>query len=235
MEVVQLSDRVVLPLRGQKVEAGHLSEAELLIGISAIASSPSGFEEAVENIALLLERERGLSSLVVLEKRGGTVEPMARYGGRDVSAGRLLALPIREGAAEIGELRVAFRIQQSNQAQSPMLAAFVAEQIGALLARRRLSEKRADLKSGIDRLRRELAAVKVVSRAMGLLVQKRQLSERAARNWLELQSRKTGLSLHAVADRVITHHLTEPNPAANVADLASNDPAGFDLTRRRTA
>jgi AmiR/NasT family two-component response regulator len=83
---------------------------------------------------------------------------------------------------------------------------FVKQQLGMLLQRTRLMERRAELKREIAQIQEHLATRKLMQRAEGLLVARRAMSQGVARSWIAQQSQKTGLSKNDVADRIIAYY-----------------------------
>jgi uncharacterized small protein (DUF1192 family) len=94
----------------------------------------------------------------------------------------------------------------SDDLRTSPLADFVGEQLGMLLARTRLAERRAHLKHEIEKIKEDLATRKAMQRAEGILIAKRGMAAVAARRWIAQQSHKTGLSKRDVAERIIAYH-----------------------------
>ena len=83
---------------------------------------------------------------------------------------------------------------------------FVDQQLGMLLIRTRLAERRAQLKREISQIQEDLATRKRMQRAEGLLIARRAMSQAVAQGWIAQQSQKTGLSKNDVADRIIAYY-----------------------------
>jgi hypothetical protein len=83
---------------------------------------------------------------------------------------------------------------------------FVDQQLGMLLIRTHLAERRAQLKREMAQMEEDLAIRKVMQRAEGLLIARRAMSQAAAQRWIAQQSQKTGLSNSDVAGRIIAHY-----------------------------
>jgi hypothetical protein len=73
---------------------------------------------------------------------------------------------------------------------------FIDQQLGMLLVRTQLAERRAQLKREIAQVQEDLATRKRMQRAEGLLI---------AQHWIQ-QSQKTGLSKNDVAQRIIAYY-----------------------------
>ncbi|HEV1287766.1 MAG TPA: ANTAR domain-containing protein, partial [Bryobacteraceae bacterium] len=86
------------------------------------------------------------------------------------------------------------------------LYTFVDQQLGLLLIRTQLAERRAQLKREIAQMQEDLATRKLMQRAEGLLIARRAMSQAVAQHWIAQQSQKTGLSKNDVADRIIAYY-----------------------------
>jgi hypothetical protein len=86
------------------------------------------------------------------------------------------------------------------------LADFVDQQLGMLLLRTQLAERRAQLKREIAQMQEDLATRKMMQRAEGLLIARRAMSQAVAQRWIAQQSQKTGLSKNDVAQRIIAYY-----------------------------
>jgi AmiR/NasT family two-component response regulator len=106
----------------------------------------------------------------------------------------------------LGTANLCFARDRFEGALKRRLADFVGEQLGMLLARERLAERRAELKGEIARIDEDLAVRKIMQRAEGILIAKRGMAAAVARRWIAQQSQKTGLSKRDVADRIIAYH-----------------------------
>jgi hypothetical protein len=94
---------------------------------------------------------------------------------------------------------------------------FVDQQLGMLLIRTRLAERRAQLKREIAEIQKDLATRKRMQRAEGLLIARRGMSATVAQGWIAQQSQKTGLSKADVADRIIAYYQTTGLLAQRIA------------------
>jgi acetolactate synthase small subunit len=86
------------------------------------------------------------------------------------------------------------------------LYTFVDQQLGMLLIRTQLAERRAQLKREIAQIQEDLATRKLMQRAEGLLIARRAMSQAVAQRWIAQQSQKTGLSKNDVAQRIIAYY-----------------------------
>jgi len=154
-----------------------MTENEVLFQISSIVNQGASFPQAVEQIALLLEREANGKAVLV-----------------DGS-----------GAANIVRLLDAFD-HPYRSLYHRRLADFVAEQLGMLLVRTHLAERRAELKRELAAIEEDLATRKLMQRAEGILIARRGMPPAVAKRWIAQQSQKTGLSKNDVADRIIAYY-----------------------------
>jgi len=86
------------------------------------------------------------------------------------------------------------------------IAEFADRQLGMLLQRTRLAERRAQLKREIAEIEEDLATRKLMQRAEGILIARRGMAPSVAQQWIAQQSQKTGLSKNDVADRIIAYY-----------------------------
>ena len=86
------------------------------------------------------------------------------------------------------------------------VADFVDQQLGMLLVRTRLAERRAELKRELAAIEEDLATRKLMQRAEGILVARRGMAPAVATRWIAQQSQRTGLSKNDVADRIIAYY-----------------------------
>ena len=117
----------------------------------------------------------------------------------------LYSVDLRDGGEILGKATLCFASDQHQGALNQRLADFIGEQLGMLLARTRLSDRRARLKSEIEIIEEDLATRKVMQRAEGILIAKRGMTAAVARRWIAQQSHKTGLSKRDVAERIIAY------------------------------
>jgi hypothetical protein len=191
------------------VVAKSRTDPELLLAVSAIASSDAGFPDVVEQMEHLLVEAQACRGLVVLDQRGEAIFPIAGNGGRVPRSlsDAILSRPVRAGARNV---RVLFVSEREDSNRCARLADFVAEQIGALLARDHPLDRRDALRDRLTQLQQELTAGKLIARAKGLLMSKHHLSELAADRWIEQESRRAGVSAITVAQQIIAAHTNHP-------------------------
>jgi hypothetical protein len=176
-----------------------MTENEVLFQISNIVNQGASFPQAVEQIARLLEREAGGKALFV-----------DGPGSPDVA--RLLdsfEYPYRSlysvGAGDLN-LTLAFASDHFQGAYHQRLSDFVGKQLGMLLDRTRLAERRAELKRELAAIEEDLATRKLMQRAEGILIARRSMTPAVAQRCIAQQSQKTGLSKNDVADRIIAYY-----------------------------
>jgi hypothetical protein len=181
------------------------TEKELLFQISRVVSLPFRFERAVERIARILERIGGRTLLIELPGSTSNLPEdiqtfLASFETRYKS---FYSVALLDGGETIGRAVLCFASDQFPGDVPRRVSTFVGEQPGMLLRRERLAETRASLEDEIRRLREEFATRKALSRAEGLLVDHHGLSSPAAKAWLIQQTRKSGMSLKEVAERLV--------------------------------
>lgn len=183
-----------------------MTENEVLFQISNIVNGPLTFLQAVEQIALLLEREAHGKSLII-EDLDGSNNAVKLLESFDQPYRSLYSVNLRDGGDTLGKATLCFASDHFQGAFPQRLSDFVGEQLGMLLARTRLAERRAQLKDEIGKIEDDLATRKVMQRAEGILIAKRGMAAVVARRWIAQQSKKTGLSERDVADRIIAYDL----------------------------
>jgi len=188
-------------------------EPELLLAVSSIASSGASLQDAVDWIERLLVDSGVCTGVVVLEKRGMASFPLAGNGGAlpDSLGGTILSRTIKAGPRNV---QVVLLSANPDARKSAVLAEFPAEQISTLVERDHLLDRRDTLKDRLQQMQDELVAFKLIARAKGLLMSKRDLSEQQASEWIEHESRKTGVAPEAVAKQIIAVYPSQPVPVA---------------------
>jgi hypothetical protein len=198
-----------------------MTETEILFHISNIVNGPHSFPQAVEQIALLLERGAGGSGLF-LDQSADVVRLLDSF---DQPYRSLYSVDLRDGGVSLGKASLCFASDHFQGSLPQRLADFVGEQLGMLLARTRLAERRAQLKAEIAKIEDDLAMRKVMQRAEGILMAKRGMVALVARRWIAQQSQRTGLAKKDIADRIIAYHqatgLFEPSSASTPPPWAS--------------
>jgi hypothetical protein len=176
-----------------------MTENEVLFQISNIVNQGASFPQAVDQIALLLERETDGKTLFV--DGPGTPDIVRLLDSLDHPYRSLYSV----NAGDL-KLTLAFASDFFQGAYHQRLADFVGEQLGMLLVRTRLVERRAELKREIAAIEEDLATRKLMQRAEGILIARRGMASAVAQRWIAQQSQKTGLSKNDVADRIIAYY-----------------------------
>lgn len=179
-----------------------MTESELLFQISNLVNRQSSFSQGVQQIGGLLEREGHAKALFV----EGSPDAAALLESFDQPYRSLYTVDLRGGGQTLGRATLCFASDRSLGSFPQRISKFVGEQLGMLLARTRLSERRAHLKREIEKIETELATRKLMQRAEGILIARKKMTAAEARKWIAMQSRKSGLSENDVADRVIAYH-----------------------------
>src|SRR5438132_800482 len=180
-----------------------MTETEVLFQISEIVNGQYIFPEAIEQIALLLEREAG-GKAVILEQPGAP-NAARLLDSIDQPYRSLYSVSLRDGGETLGHVTLCFASECFQGTLPQRLSDFVGQQLGMLLARTRLAGRRAQLKRELAEIEADLASRKVMQRAEGLLIARRNLAPAVAKRWIAQQSVKTGLSKEDVAGRVIAY------------------------------
>jgi hypothetical protein len=176
-----------------------MTENEVLFQISNIVNQGASFPQAVEQIALLLEREVGGRALFV--DGPGSPDIVRLLDSLDHPYRSLYSVD-----ASDRKLTLVFASDQFQGTYHQRLVDFVGEQLGMLLVRTRLAERRAELKREIAAMEKDLATRKLMQRAEGILIARRGMAPAVAKRWIAQQSQKTGLSKNDVADRIIAYY-----------------------------
>jgi hypothetical protein len=179
-----------------------MTESELLFQISNIVNGRHSFAQAIEQISSLLEREAGGKALIFNE----TTDAVELLDSFDLPYRSLYSVSLRDGGETLGKATLCFASEHFQGDLPRRLADFVGEQLGMLLARTHLAERRAKLKREIEKIEEDLATRKVMQRAEGILIAQRGMAAIVARQWIAQQSQRTGLSKQDVADRIIAYH-----------------------------
>jgi len=182
-----------------------MTESELLFQISNIVNGQRSFSQAIEQIALLLEHEVNGKSLII-EEPDRPNDAVKLLDSFDQPYRSLYSVDLRNGGETLGKATLCFASDHFQGAFPQRLADFVGEQLGMLLARTLLAERRAHLKAEIEKIKEDLATRKAMQRAEGILIAGRGMAAAVARRRIAQQSQKTGLSKRDVADRIIAYH-----------------------------
>jgi len=179
-----------------------MTENEVLFQISNIVNGRLSFPQAVEQIALLLAREMS-GKMLILDNPDAAVKLLESF---DQPYRSLYSVELRSGGETLGKATLCFASDHFLGALPQRLADFVGEQLGMLLVRTRLAERRAQLRAEIEKIEQDLARRKIMQRAEGILIAKRGMAAAVAKRWIAQQSQKTGLSPQEIADRIIAYH-----------------------------
>jgi hypothetical protein len=182
-----------------------MSEREILFRISNLVNGFLTFAQAVERIGLLLDREAdGKALMVETTKRSfGVLEPVKLLDSLVQPYRSLYTVDLRQGGETSGKATLCFASDHFQGALPERLANFVGQQLGMLLARTRLAERQAQLKTEMQRIEKDLATRKLMQRGEGILVEKCGISPAFAKSWIAQESSKTGLSERAVVNRLM--------------------------------
>jgi GAF domain-containing protein len=181
-----------------------MTEIELLFQISNIVNGHTSFPQAAEQIKLLLANEANCRTLLI-EHPDRPSDPARLLESLDQPYRSLFSVDLLDGGEVLGRATLCFASDQFLGSLPQRLSDFVGQQLGMLLARTRLAEKRTRLKQEIEKIEEDLATRKVMQRAEGILIAKRGMAASVARRWIAQQSEKTGLSALDVADRIIAY------------------------------
>jgi uncharacterized small protein (DUF1192 family) len=184
-----------------------MTENEVLFEISAIVNGRASFAQAVDQISGLLAREANGKGLFIdnFTDQVDASAPVELLESFDHPYRSLYSADLRDAGDALGKVTLCFAAADFNGQFQQRLADFVGQQLGMLLVRTFLLEKRAELRKEIARIEADLAARKVTQRAEGILVA-RGLAPAVAKRWIAQQSHRTGLSKNDVADRIIAYH-----------------------------
>ncbi len=212
------------------------NEKEILQEISRIASQARSFAAGVERVRTLLEHGAGLRSLFVeafdhtsnpeISVRQAELEPLFALAGLPYKF--VYSVGLRSDGKDHGRLVLAFAYSDFPGDAPRRIATFAGEQLGILLERTRLLERRAARQKQVDDLKQRLAADKVLARAEGLLTGRYRYSAAAAKQWIASRGRKTGLTETQVAERLVQMHATPER-------RAPGQPAALRPAQRLTA
>ena len=192
------------------------NEKLILQEISTVTNLARSFTAGVERVRATLEREAGLRSLFTeifesgseleIRVRQDELQPLFELEGLPYKF--VYSVGLRSNGRDLGRLVLAFAYASFPGDAPRRVATFAGEQLGILLARTRLAERRAAAQRKLDDLRDRLAEDKVLTRAEGLLTSRYHYSAAAAKQWLAAQGRKKGLTAAEVAERLINLHAT---------------------------
>jgi len=184
-----------------------MTENEVLFEISAIVNGRATLPQAVDQISALLAREANGKGLFIdqFTDQADASAPVQLLESFDHPYRSLYSADLRDSGDVIGKITLCFASADFNGQFQQRLADFLGQQLGMLLVRTFLLEKRAELRKEISRIEADLASRKVTQRAEGILVA-RGLAPAVAKRWIAQQSHRTGLSQNDVADRIIAYH-----------------------------
>jgi len=117
-----------------------------------------------------------------------------------------LSVPLMSQGAVAGVVNIHHREVHDHSPEELEVIAFIAEQVGAAVARAQLAEQ-------VERLSDELATRKVVERAKGIIMRNRNLTEEQAYLLLRTESRKSRRPMKQLAEAIIlVEELNKPKP-----------------------
>jgi len=176
-----------------------MNEATILSHISNIVTGTVTFPQAIQQIAILLEREADGKGIFI--EQSAAAKLLESF---DQPYRSLYSVDLLDGGEVLGKITLCFAADHFAAPLHKRLAEFVGQQLGMLLMHTFLSERRAQLRSEIAAIEEDLASRKLMQRAEGLLIA-RGLAPAVARRWIAQQSHKTGLSQNDIADRIIAY------------------------------
>lgn len=181
-----------------------MTESEVLFEISSIVNRHLSFAGAQEQIALLLAKE--VSGKGVFIDQTGTPDAAQLLDSFSQPYRSLFTVDLRDAGESLGKVTLVFASDRFQGSLPQRISTFVGEQLGMLLTRTRLAERREELNRKIAAMEEDLSTRKLMQRAEGLLIARRGLLAISARRWIAQQSQKTGLSINEVADRVVAYY-----------------------------
>lgn len=173
-----------------------MTEADILIRVSEIASEAKVFAGAVEKTRSVLEETLGARAFAV-ELPGDFFDTL------DLPHRSLCSVPLRSGGRELGKVIACFPPPDFQGEALRRIMTYIGQQLGMLLERTRLVKDQAQLQDELAQLEDDLATRKIVQRAQGVLVARRGMTPAAAKLWISLQARQEEVSLREVADQVV--------------------------------
>jgi GAF domain-containing protein len=180
-----------------------MTESEVLFEISKIVNGPLSFSYALEQISLLLEQEAGGKGVFADSPDAAKLLDAFDHPYRS-----FYNVEMRAGDAVLGTVTLCFASHRLQRAFEQRVANFVGQQLGMLLTRATLAERRVQLRGEIARMKKDLAIRKLMQRAEGVLIAQRGMEPSAAKRWIAQQSNKTSLSPSQVAERIIAYYQT---------------------------
>jgi GAF domain-containing protein len=117
-----------------------------------------------------------------------------------------LSVPLMSQGTVAGVVNIHHREAHEHSPEELEVVSFIAEQMGAAVARVQLAEQ-------VERLSDELATRKVVERAKGILMRSRTLTEEQAYLLMRTESRKSRRPMKQLAEAIIlVEELNKPRP-----------------------
>ncbi len=119
---------------GHVATPSRVSGPELLLAVNEVSGIDSGFRDAVNHVERLLVESGFWTGLVVLEKRGAAIFPLAASGGpiKRATPQTVLSRPVNAGNRNIHLVSLADVVSSR---RSRVALSFVTELIGKLLVR----------------------------------------------------------------------------------------------------
>jgi ANTAR domain len=180
------------------------TELQVMRNISTVTSAGSELEQGLEAIAASVLQLQSIVRIRI-EPIPGVVQPLvsAEWGHPGAHPRGTATAEIESSGCSWGRLKIDFDLPPNGIENPLRFTRFAAGQIARWLNERELSARRDALRRRVERLRERLATRKRVQRAMGILVQTRNLSEAEALLLLVKYSRESRRSLSQVAEAII--------------------------------
>lgn len=194
-----------------KITAVSKIERSILLALSGATSRSNSFAAAVSDVRALLETHLDLHALVIDVfpfENGGTIsvregEFDSLFALTDVPYKAVYTVSLRAGGVNLGRLAAGFASLSELGDLPKRVAHFAGEQLGLVLERERLHDLRTAQERWLRDSRVSMSERKIVSRARGLLTAHHGMSEVGAGTWLAKQASKSGLTVAAIAERLL--------------------------------
>lgn len=175
------------------------SEVEVLYSISSILAHSGHAETCLASVVPALRQLPGIQGAQFL-----WAVPTSLHAGfwQGDEAVRAIA-PVRAGERVFGEVRIFFSLQELGPTSPARLAAFVGQQVGLWLSQKLLTGENDQLRRQLREDTEKLAHVKVVARAVGLLVARHHVSAKLAQTMLHSAAERSGRTVLQLAQAVI--------------------------------
>jgi hypothetical protein len=175
-----------------------VTTAKLLQDVSRVGASGAPTGETLAKIAeLTLEAVSG-TLVVSLNKSGNKSESSFATCAR-------ISAPIRAQGRNFGTIDLYFESATFADFEQLPLAKFLGEQIGLLLAGKRLGRENRRLLAEVHEMQRELELRKIVQRARGILAVAYNSTDEEAMQRIQQQSIRLGKPIVEIAESIITY------------------------------